>query len=237
MSARVSVIIPVYNHARELEACLASLKAQTFQDFEIIVVDDGSKPALSSSGFPPEADRGSTRFIVQPHAGAPTARNRGLREATGEYLLFSDADIIWQREALSQMVKELDAHPEASYVYASFYWGKKLFQAIPFNADKLRQVNYIHTSALIRREHFPVSGFDESLKKFQDWDLWLTMLKLGHVGLAIPEVLMTIKPGGTMSSWLPGFVYKIPVAQFLFSAVRKYQEGRAVIEKKHGLIL
>ncbi len=209
--AKVSVIIPVYNHARELASCLASLKQQTFQDFEVIVEED------------------------REHLGAPVARNRGFSKSRGEYVLFSDADIVWNSDALEKMVRELDRRPEVSYVYASFCWGKKMFRALPFSAERLRQVNYIHTSALIRREHFPPNGFDESLKKFQDWDLWLTMLGQGHVGFGMPEVLMFIKPGGTMSSWLPGFVYQLPGAKFLFPAVKKYQEGREVIKKKHGL--
>lgn len=208
---KVSVIIPVYNHARELEQCLASLAAQTFKDFEIIVEKD--KEGL----------------------GAPVARNRGFKKSSGEFLLFSDADIIWEPHALEKMIIELEAHSEASYVYPSFYWGRKLFSAVPFEAKKLQQMNYIHTSALIRRVHFPKKGFDESLKKFQDWDLWLTMLEEGHLGRAIPDVLMTIKPGGQMSSWLPSFVYKIPGAQFIFPAVRRYQEGRVVVRQKHGL--
>lgn len=244
---KVSVVIPVYNHAFELEKCLASLSAQTFKDFEVIVVDDGSKPslrprAISAAGSNLDGDchwptcvspRNDVRFIRQPHSGAPTARNRGFRESCGEFVLFSDADIVWKFNALEKMVRELEAHPEASYVYPSFYWGKKLFQAVPFSAEKLRQMNYIHTSALIRREHFPANGFDESLKKFQDWDLWLTMLEQGYTGRAITDVLMTIKPGGQMSTWLPSFVYKISGAQFIFPAVRKYQERGAVIRKKH----
>ena len=86
--------------------------------------------------------------------------------------------------------------------------------------------------ALIRREDFPATGWDESLKKFQDWDLWLTMLSLGKIGYFIPQVLFTISTGGVMSSWLPSFAYKL--LPFL-PTVKKYKAAKAVIFKKHGL--
>ena len=62
--------------------------------------------------------------------------------------------------------------------------------------------------SLIRRKDFPQSGWDESIKKLQDWDLWLQMLSEGKTGLWIPQVLFTIIPGGHISTWLPAFAYK-----------------------------
>lgn len=232
MAPRVSIIIPVFEHQQELEACLVSLTKQTFQDFEVIVVDDGTRPPIKLSCVMCHV---SVKLIRQENAGAPVARNRGLKEAGGEYLLFSDADIVWQPQALAKMVHVLETQPNISYVYAAFNWGRKLFKALPFDLAKLKQMNYVHASALIRRADFPATGWDEKIKKFQDWDLWLTMAKTGHTGQAITEVLMDIKPGGHYSSWLPAFVYKIPGARFFNKNVRKYEDAKKIIYQKHHL--
>jgi hypothetical protein len=90
----------------------------------------------------------------------------------------------------------------------------------------------IHTMALIRRQNMTPKGWDESIKKLQDWDLWLTMLEEGRVGAFVNEVLFTIKPGGHISEWVPGFAYKL--MSFL-PAVKKYQTALAIVKKKHGL--
>jgi len=88
---------------------------------------------------------------------------------------------------------------------------------------------YIHTTSLIRKKHFP--GFDKKLKRFQDWDLWLTMLDRGYKGKFIPEILFQVKPGGTMSKWLPKGVYKLP----FLKQVQKYKEAEKIIKAKHKL--
>jgi len=231
----ISIIIPVYNQAQKLIQTLKSLEAQTYHDFEVIIVNDGSSDRLEevfgdySKGLTAER---RYLFINQDNQGAPAARNRGLQEARGEYLLFCDADAILRPEALEKMLTSLTTHPEASYVYSSFYWGKKLFKLGPFDPEQLKREPCIHTMSLIRRSDFPESGWDENIKKFQDWDLWLTMLAAGQVGLWIPEVLFTIIPGGTISAWLPRAAYRL--LPFL-PAVKKYQAARRVIQEKYGL--
>ena len=80
----------------------------------------------------------SLYFFNQPNQGAPAARNRGFRESKGEYLLFCDADAVLVPDALQVMLAGLKAHPEASYAYSSFNWGKKLFKLDEFNAERLK---------------------------------------------------------------------------------------------------
>jgi hypothetical protein len=87
--------------------------------------------------------------------------------------------------------------------------------------------------SLIRRSDFPETGWDESIKKLQDWDLWLTMLEQGHVGLWINKILFRVTPGGTISSWLPAAAYKL--LPFL-PAVKKYKAAVKIVKAKHGLI-
>ena len=230
---RISAIIPCYNHASSIGRCLESVLAQTYQDVEVVVVDDGSTDGLEAALRPYQ---GRFRFVRQENRGGPAARNRGFRESSGELVLFSDADIIWSKDAFARMAQALEAHPEAAYAYASFKFGWKTFRAWPFDAERLKRFNYIPTGSLIRRERFP--GFDESLKRFQDWDLWLTMLERGDIGVWIPRSLcrVLIKRGG-ISNWLPKIVYRVPWARLGWKPgrVRAYEDAAAVIKRKHHL--
>jgi len=227
----VSIIIPLYNHADKLDGCLASIANQTSQNFEITVVNDGS-----TDNYEPIIKKFKERFgykfifLSQENKGAPAARNLGARNARGEFLLFCDADVIMKPEALEMMLKTLQDNPGASYAYSSFLWGHKLFRLWPWSAERLKLMPYIMTTSLIRREHFP--GFDEKLKRLQDWDLWLTMLEKGYTGVWIDQVLFKVRTGGVYSSWLPSFAYKL--LPFL-PAVRKYKRAEKIIKEKHHL--
>jgi len=232
----ISIIIPVYNQADKIVKTLESLVEQTYQDFEVIIVNDGSKDNLDGvlENFLNKTESTNTWFIIhQQNHGAPSARNIGWRQSRGEYLFFCDADAVLIPQALAMMLSELSAQPEVSYVYSSFRWGHKLFKLGPFAAAKLQQAPYIHTMSLIRKSDFPATGWDESIKKLQDWDLWLTMLEQEHSGLWIDKILFKVIPGGTISSWLPAAAYKL--FPFL-PAVKKYNAALKIVKTKHGLI-
>lgn len=231
----ISIIIPLYNGEKTILKTLLSLAQQTYQDFEIIIVNDGStdnSEQIVASYLQKTQTNTSYFFINQKNQGAPAARNRGFKDSKGDFLLFCDDDAVLHPQALDIMLNTLLQHQEVSYVYSSFNWGKKLFQLEEFNPEKLKQMPYIHSLSLIRRQDFPLTGWDESIKKFQDWDLWLTMLEEGKVGFWISEVLFKINPGGTMSSWLPAFAY----TWFPFlPAVKKYKKAMLIIKQKHGI--
>jgi len=224
---QVSIIIPVYNAKNTLEYCLQSIFNQTYKNFEVIVINDGS---TDSSLKILSQYQDKITLVNQPNQGAAKARNVGAKLARGEYLIFCDADIFLKPNTLQIMLETLQKNPETSYTYSAFKFGFKTFKLWPFSAKRLKQMPYIHTTSLIRAKNFP--GFDKNLKRFQDWDLWLTMLKRGKKGIYIPEVLFTVKSGGTMSSWLPKFYYRF----FPFSKkVREYYEAEKIIKRKHHL--
>ncbi len=231
---RISVIIPCHNHADTIGRCLKSVFAQTFPEIEVIVVDDGSSDGLERA-LAPFRDR--IRYVRQENRGGPAARNRGFRESSGQLVLFCDADIIWKKEAFALMATALEAHPEVAYAYGSFIFGWKAFPLGPFDPERLKRHNYIHTGSLMRRERFP--GFDESLKRFQDWDLWLTMLERGDVGIWVPQTLCRVltKRGG-ISSWLPKFVYRIPwgLLGWKPSRIRAYEQAAEIVRHKHRVV-
>lgn len=234
----ISVIIPVYQMAGKITATLESLIGQTIaSELEVIVVNDGSTDKIEEvfqkflAAYPHLT--GSFKFINQENKGAPAARNRGLAEATGDYLFFCDADAMLVPSALEKLHSSLTAHSEAGYAYPSFMWGSKLFKIGEFSAERLKSGPMIHTMALIRREAMTAKGWDESIKKLQDWDLWLTLLDEGKAGIWVDEVLFTITPGGHYSDWLPSFAYKL--LPFL-PAVKKYKNALVIVKAKHGLV-
>ncbi|MBA3047576.1 glycosyltransferase [Patescibacteria group bacterium] len=231
----ISIIIPVYNQAEKLKQCLESIKNQAYDNYEIIIINDRSTDKLSRIIELSKKEFGYKIEWLHNYRnhGAPYTRNKGFRKSKGEYLLFCDADAELTPNALELMLKTLNENPNTSYAYSSFLWGKKLFKLEQFSAKKLKQMPYIHTMSLIKREDFPGNGWDESTKKLQDWDLWLTMLEQGHVGVWIDKILFKVQTGGTISSWLPSFAYKI--FPFLPS-VKKYKKAVEVIKKKHRLI-
>jgi len=231
----ISIIIPVYNQADKLIKTLESINSQSYQDYEVIIVNDGSGDGVDgifASYYRKLETNNHYLFINQSNQGAPSARNRGFKSAKGEYIFFCDADAVLVSDALEIMLGTLENNLAASYVYSSFKWGKKLFKLGKFDEERLKREPYIHTMSLIRKNDFPESGWDESVKKLQDWDLWLTMLEQGKRGRFIPKVLFSVSPGGTISSWLPSFAYKI--MPFL-STVKKYKKAVNIIKEKHGL--
>lgn len=232
----ISVIIPIYNQASKLGATLTSLATQTYKNFEVIIVNDGStdNPEAAFTKFLETSQSGiSFSFFNQENQGAPAARNAGAAKAQGEYLFFCDADAILAPQAFEQLQATLSFNPQASYAYSAFKWGRRVFKAGPFDANRLKREPYIHTMALIRHNDFPLRGWDESLKKFQDWDLWLTMLEEGKYGVFVNQILFIVSPGGRISSWLPSFAYKwLP----FLPAVRKYQAAQKIIYTKHQLL-
>lgn len=231
----ISVVIPVYNQAEKLKQTLESLNRQTYRDFEVIIVNDGSSdnPEKTFTDFlsssKPELN---FYFLNQNNQGAPAARNRGASQAIGEFFFFCDADAVLDPVAFEVLLATLNNNPQASYAYPSFIWGKKVFKGRAFDPLELKKQPYIHTMALIRGADFPDSGWDESLKKFQDWDLWLTMLENNKFGVFVDQVLFSVSPGGTISSWLPSFAYKL--FPFL-PTVKKYKAAMAIIYAKHNL--
>jgi len=114
MSPRVSVLIPAYNSGKYIGEAIKSVCEQTYRDYEIIVVDDGSKDNTAQvvKGFT------DVKYIWQENAGVSAARNSLLQFASGEFIAFLDADDMWTAEKLEVQVSYLDEHPECSIVFS-----------------------------------------------------------------------------------------------------------------------
>jgi glycosyltransferase involved in cell wall biosynthesis len=231
---KISVIIPCYQHGDTIARCLNSVFGQTLKDVEVIVINDGSTDDTDVKIKP---YLGRIIYEKTVNSGAQKARNRGFALSKGEYVIFLDADIEMKPTMLEELYDALLNDEDASYAYCGFRFGIARFKPFAFDAKRLRKMNYIHTSALIRRSDFP--GFDPSLKRFQDWDLWLTMLAGGKRGVPVRRCLFSAKPRSKfgMSQWRPKIFFSA-----LFEAlgirpksVRSYQAAAAAIAQKHGL--
>lgn len=231
----ISIVIPIYNQTKELDKCLGSIADQRYKNYEIIIVNDRSTQSMAKVLKKYTKIFGIKLEIMnnQSNHGAPYSRNKGFRRSKGEFILFSDADILMKETMLGEMIDVLRLDKNISYAYSSHYFGHKLFRCFPFDKDRLRQMPYIHTTSLIRKTDFPKTGFDVELKRLQDWDLWLTMLENGKIGKFINQTLFKIQGGGnTMSSWVPSIFYKL--FPFL-PKVKKYNLAVSIIKSKHSL--
>ena len=189
---KVSVIIPTYNRSQYVCEAIDSVLAQTYQDFEIIVVDDGSTDDTKEQL---EAYGARIRYIAQENAGPGVARNRGILEARGDYVAFLDSDDMWYPTKLEKQVAVLDNQPTVGFVYCDCTRGPKadicakghFSEVRPASGnifDQLIHANYVFTpGVLVRRDVLARSGtFDPTLQTAQDYDLWL---RLAHCSTCV----------------------------------------------------
>jgi glycosyltransferase involved in cell wall biosynthesis len=233
----ISVVIPFFNHLDALKQSLPTLAGQTILPHEVIIVDDGSVIPLTDEDLNDFSFATlDIQLIRQTNAGAPTARNTGLDAATGEYIIFWDADVVADATMFERLHAALDANPEASYAYSNMQFGFKKMPAQSYDIDALRRCNYIHSTSLLRKKD--AIRWDESLKKFQDWDYWLTLHAQGKTGVHVDAYLHRAIPNKYgISHWLPSGAYRSPwkYLPIIAPRVRRYEEARAVIVQKHHL--
>jgi hypothetical protein len=190
---RVAVVLTCYNLGRYLDEAVDSVLAQTFRDFELVIVDDGSDEPETVRLLESYA-RPRTRIVHSPNRGLSAARNLGIRETTGEYICALDADDILEPTYLEKSIRVLDEDPTVAFVS---HWlrafGDETWEWRPDRCDmvSLLDRNMVNSAALIRREVVSaVGGFDETLTRgFEDWAFWLEVVSRGYRGAIIPEVL------------------------------------------------
>ncbi len=192
----ISVIIPVYNGKRTIKETIDSVLNQTFLDFELIVINDGSQDStlkIVSSILNPRL-----KVFSYPNAGLAATRNRGVSHASGEYISFIDADDLWTADKLEAQFKALQANPQAAVAYSWTDWIDESGQFlrpgghISVNGDVyatllVRDFVESGSNPLIRAEALAeVGGFDESLPAVEDWDMWLR-LAAGYEFVCVPS--------------------------------------------------
>ncbi len=196
---RVSVIVPVFNAIRTIERALASVRAQTFADYEIFVVDDGSTDGslelLQGYGD-------AVKVLQQNNRGPSAARNLGIANSTGELLGFLDADDWWKPELLTSLGAALDRDPQAVMAYCDLQLVDSLGKPFQTSLMAVREARppllrdmldslwpIMPSGTLIRRGALEaVGGFPERLRAFEDVYLWLLLREKGPFAY-VPEKL------------------------------------------------
>ena len=224
----VSVILPTYNRVGLLERAVRCVLEQEYRDLELIIVDDASSDGTPELvGRLEEEDRRLTFVRLQERRGAAAARNVGVAHSRGAVLGFQDSDDVWAPEKLGlQMEKLRESPPDVAVVYCPVMklWGVNR-QRVPEDLPtpegfllRLLEGNFISTSAaLVRREAFEASGgFDESLPRLQDWELWIRLAQQ-HEFVGVDRTLAVVEVQ-------PDSISRDP---------RAYREALALIVEKH----
>ena len=188
----VSVIIPAYNAAPFIKESLDSVFAQTYPHYDVIVVNDGSPdtPELEQVLLP-YIHR--VIYLKQENRGPSSARNTGLRAATGNLVACLDADDIWKPDYLEEQTRFLNEHPEYDLIYCnarffgdSVYDGKEYMSVCPSEGEATaaaiisRRCHVFTSSVTARRTKLASVGFDESIRVSEDFDCWVRFIAAGH---------------------------------------------------------
>jgi|SRR5579859_7941567 len=144
-----------------------------------------------------EANNVKEIIVNDNEGGAPKKRNDGFSKSTQPYVFFCDDDILLRADYIQRLYDLLQKNPTKAYAYTGYHGivmhpethpthGNFKIPSIPFNGKRLKDGNYISTMSLVKRDCLPKpKPFDESLKRLQDWDVWLTMLSNGHEGILL----------------------------------------------------
>jgi glycosyltransferase involved in cell wall biosynthesis len=210
---QVSVVIPAYNQAQYLAEAIDSVLVQTYRNFEIVVVDDGSvddtREVVQRYGT-------AVRYIFQANQGLAGARNTGIDYANGALIALLDSDDRWLPNFLERVLILTDNEPEAAVYYSGWQFidanGNILPQSAHIRvvppeaaADTLLRTNFLNCSAVvIRRDALLAVGlFDLTFRRLQDRELWLRLSRAGYIFVGTPECLVHYRIHGSSLSTDP----------------------------------
>ncbi|WP_414622130.1 glycosyltransferase [Calothrix sp. CCY 0018] len=198
----ISVIVPVFNGEKTIEETINSILNQTFQNIEIIIINDGSTDATLETIKNISDSR--IKVFSYPNAGLSASRNRGIDRAKGEYISFIDADDLWTPDKLELQWQALQSNQEAAVAYS---WTDYIDESSKFiksgrrikaNGDvfsKLLITNFIENGSnpLICKKALEIGSFDESLPAAEDKDMWLRLAaNYEFVCVEKPQILYRI---------------------------------------------
>lgn len=198
---RFSVIVPLYNKEEFVERTMQSVLAQSYSDFELIVVDDGSTDnSLTVAKDCAKKNEEKCQIVSLPNGGVATARNNGVAHAKGDYVCFLDSDDWWEPDFLSEMAGLIDRYPEAGMYGTGFYLVKNGQKRIaPIGIDSNFDEGYINycqvyaktlcmpitsSSVAVSRQLFlETRGFRKGISLGEDFDLWIRLALKNKVAL------------------------------------------------------
>lgn len=197
---KVSIIMPCYNDGKYIKEAIESIEQQTYPEWELIIVDDGSDDAETISTIC-NINHPQIRIFHTEHLRPAGARNYGINHATGKYILPVDSDDKIHKTYIEKAVKIMEQHPEAGVVYckAELFGEQHGPWDLPdYTFEKMLLDNIVFVTALFYKEDWDkVGGFSTTMAAgMEDYDFWLSILELGREIYQIPEILFyyRIKP-------------------------------------------
>jgi glycosyltransferase involved in cell wall biosynthesis len=181
----ISVVIPVYNGEKTIRETIQSVLKQTFEDFEIIIINDGSQD--STLDVVDQIKDSRIKLFSYPNGGNVISRNRGLKRATGQYISFLDDDDVWTSDKLESQLNALTNNPQATVAYS---WTDYIDESSQFlhsglhitvngyALPKLLLTNFLENGSnglFLTQDIRNLGGLDESLERAADWDLYLRL--------------------------------------------------------------
>jgi glycosyltransferase involved in cell wall biosynthesis len=243
---KVSVIIPAYRVAPFIRETLDSVLAQSFADYEIIIINDGSPDTAELETV--LADYNDLIYVKQENRGAGAARNEGLRRASGELVAFLDGDDIWYPDFLSEQVRLLESNGGYDLVYADAMKfgdpereGHTSMEESPsrgevtFSSLLSGRCSVITSAVVARRQPIAAVGlFDENFPNSQDFDLWLRLIRDGGARMTYQRKSLVgrrIYPGSLAADPIKSFGGELRVLDKVAARSDLTPQERATLER------
>lgn len=196
--SKVSIIMPCYNDGAYIEEAIASVKAQTYKDIELIVVDDGSNDDHTLKVLNDKVTDSDIKLIRTNRLRPAGARNAGIAEATGKYILPLDSDDTIEPDYVEKAVNILNTnnHIGVVYCYADLFGERSGRWDLPnYSLEKMLLDNIVFVTAMFYKEDWEkVGGFNTNMEHgMEDYDFWLSLLELGREIYQIPEVFISLQ--------------------------------------------
>ena len=189
----VSVVIPIYNYGVQFEKTLCSVFDSTYKNLEIIIVDDGSDDEYVKLKLESLEGHPNIKIIKQINSGPSSARNNGINNSNGEFILPLDADDMIYPDYIQSCVNILKNNKNISPVYCDTHHigqTQGVEQRPEWSMDRLIQGPFIVNCSMFHKKAFDdCEGYDNSLKGWEDYDLWIRMGQKGYIGKRIPKPL------------------------------------------------
>ena len=189
----VSVVIPIYNYGVQFEKTLCSVFDSTYKNLEIIIVDDGSDDEYVKLKLESLEGHPNIKIIKQINSGPSSARNNGINNSNGEFILPLDADDMIYPDYIQSCVNILKNNKNISPVYCDTHHigqTQGVEQRPEWSMDRLIQGPFIVNCSMFHKKAFDdCEGYDDSLKGWEDYDLWIRMGQKGYIGKRIPKPL------------------------------------------------
>jgi glycosyltransferase involved in cell wall biosynthesis len=184
-NALISVVIPCFNQGQYLPSTVASVIASTYQNIEIIIVNDGSTDDSLYVAQQLARSHSGIQIIDQPNGGVSKARNAGMRIAHGDYILPLDGDDLISNDYIEKAIEKLRSNSSIKVVYCNAIkfneHTQKEWKLKPFSLHKLATDNMIFVSGIFRKKDaLEIGGYSEDMTMGrEDWEFWIKMLKNG----------------------------------------------------------